>query len=316
MLSHALRGLGVNRSMTINTMSSKSRSGANGSVKALLILCGLLIAFSAHSENAAVLPEQFLASALMVRPGIDDLEGMTVGQYTEVMKRIPLNDGTTPKLLGWQRTNNRYVLRAQFLDQLFVLRFVHDLSTPSNGRYTLLESAEVDGEPADPMQMTMLFLSASPKRSAQRELPASRPTVAPENDPFAPLTPSEFAALVEVSKKSGLDQMVRAETVELLDLASKGQEVRIVAMTLTQDQKHLYQFGALPNGGGYLIGLITPEGAAHFRLDTSGRLLAAIWRPKGQSATMMSMDEASAALPRAYPWLRHALKATITDVSP
>jgi hypothetical protein len=101
------------------------------------------------------------------------------------MRRIPLNDGTNPKLLGWQRSNNQYALRAQFLDQLFVLRFVHDLSEPSNGRYTLLESAEVDGESAPPMEMTMMFLSATSAVSTSRSEPASQAKASPQDHLFA-----------------------------------------------------------------------------------------------------------------------------------
>lgn len=282
----------------------------------LLALALLLLTSVAASTPITAPAGDFLDSKLVLRPGIDDLNGMTVRRYMATLEGIPLNDGTRSKVLGWSRSNNRYSVRVNTAGQALVLHFMHDLSPDSAGRFTLLETVEVDGEVVEPLAFTMLILAAKQSPEARPKTPLERLASAPEGGEFAPLTPAELSKLAELSMTDGLEQLVRPETVEMLGLGPKGEDLRMHFMTLTQDQKHLFSFGALLSGDGFLIGLIIPDGAAFYRVDRSCRLVAAIWRGNGESAVMMEMPEASRTLPRTFPYFRHALKVPVKVVSP
>lgn len=149
-----------------------------------IVALGVSLTTDANAEEPS---NKFLGSMLMVRPGILDLGEMTVQQYVEGLRKVSLNDGSHPKVIGWSRKNNEYKLRLKFKDQPAVLTFIHDLSAGSKGAVSLLLPVSMAGERVDALMFTMLFMSGSdsestsdseqtqaPERSESEEGPHSR----------------------------------------------------------------------------------------------------------------------------------------------
>jgi hypothetical protein len=103
------------------------------------------------------LPAAFLDSALLLRSGIDDLEGLTVRQYVVDLAEKSLTDGSRPAILSWAKNENEYVLRVRFGRDVAALTFVHDLSSSSRGQYTQLLPINFKGEEVDPMTFFVLM---------------------------------------------------------------------------------------------------------------------------------------------------------------
>ena len=110
-------------------------------------------------QSPLELSEDFLQSIVIVRPGILDLGETTVSDYVKQLESNILDDGSSPKILGWTRNSNRYILRVEFLAVTTDLIFVHDLSESSGGDTSLLQPIDFNGELVSAFDFSYLIFS-------------------------------------------------------------------------------------------------------------------------------------------------------------
>lgn len=127
----------------------------------LVWLCLLVMSVLTGCGKTTATPSpEFLESTLIVRPGIDDLGSMKVKQFVDMLARVQKPDGTAAELLGWEKTDEGYVLTAKIAKE-FDLEFVWSKAD----KIVLLNGAEVDGETVPGMQFFML-IAGMPKVAA------------------------------------------------------------------------------------------------------------------------------------------------------
>lgn len=91
----------------------------------------------------------FLNSKITSRAGIDE-GGVTVNEYVDLLQKISLLDGSTPRLLGWAHNGNRHVATFKVMRNSLTLTFEHDLSTSSRSEYSVLHPVRVNGQDMHP----------------------------------------------------------------------------------------------------------------------------------------------------------------------
>lgn len=64
-------------------------------------------------KSAKVVDKEFMGVALLLRPGIMDVRGLTPAALEEIIRTTPMDDGTCLKVLGWMETEEGYLLNVQ-----------------------------------------------------------------------------------------------------------------------------------------------------------------------------------------------------------
>ena len=76
------------------------------------VLMFSLVAFAqvANAEKYITPEEKFMKSVVLVRPGIDDLGGVSVSVFVEIVKKSKMDNGKTTQVKGWLKTPDGYAL--------------------------------------------------------------------------------------------------------------------------------------------------------------------------------------------------------------
>lgn len=102
--------------------------------------------------------KEFLSSTMLARPGIDDLGGVTVDIFTILVSKAVMDNGKSPQLKGWLKTNDGYAMEV-LANQPYKLEFVW-----TGGNTSILKPVNMGGAGSAPALMYIrLIFSALPK---------------------------------------------------------------------------------------------------------------------------------------------------------
>ena len=80
-------------------------------IKYIALLFSFLVFASVANADKQVTPEDgFMQSAVLLRPGIDDLRGVTVAIFVELVRNSKMDNGKSPQVKGWSKTSDGYAL--------------------------------------------------------------------------------------------------------------------------------------------------------------------------------------------------------------
>lgn len=181
--------------------------------------------------------KQFMKSILDIpeAPGVA-MGGGTVEDFVASIKNTQMTNGKTVDVLGWKKEDNVYTLHMKWKDPM-ELRFVHVLSSPTNGTVSILQAASDAGVAVHPYQFWTTFGQNSPHRSSSSTSPGEAPKASPlppqiqaqaaaPNAPIAGNSPSsgepgQVAKQMPSDEKDGpckgMDLAVTSSQVECLD---------------------------------------------------------------------------------------------------
>jgi len=86
-------------------------------------------------------PAQFLESFVVTPFGANNfpLGRFSVQEFTEMLTRKQLDNGSFPEILGWSRDDNVYMLHVLFKRKALTFGFTHLLDKRSQGRHSYFE---------------------------------------------------------------------------------------------------------------------------------------------------------------------------------
>lgn len=147
-------------------------------IAVFVILIGLL------SGGSYVNPEEsFLKSELTVREGISET-GLTVGSFVKALEAVKMDNGKSPAVSGWTKSDNIYTLHVD-MKKPVEIEFVHMLN--QEGKVSLMKPVQTSEGEIPAMQFLMLALSALPQQSiASASLPAQEQAVDSSEAPAVP----------------------------------------------------------------------------------------------------------------------------------
>ena len=112
--------------------------------KSLRLIPAILLATYVLQSSAQTYmepPDDFLTSSVVTPFGMNNYPfgQFSVLEFTEILAKKQLDNGSFPELLGWTISDNVYTLHVLLKDKSFGFVFTHLLDQRSQGQHSYLE---------------------------------------------------------------------------------------------------------------------------------------------------------------------------------
>lgn len=177
-----------------------------------MILAVLAASWLTACSFKAEKPEpEFLASAMLVRAGIDDV-GMTVGQYVDRIDGAMKPDGKPVTIKGWSRDGSVYTLHAVFAEEV-------EIPFQWSKAQKLALMLPVEGASGSVEALLWLMMSASLQPAIRTDKAADSTPAAKAIPPVAEIAITATVATTSTTEPSGTGNATKT-TVEAAKTAN------------------------------------------------------------------------------------------------